>query len=90
MAEITAYQWAKGIKSLRAAGGELGGELLINNQPPKHGQIMTNPNLAQTFQVHSVLKCSLYMMHVYVKCNAIMHVCKVLKRVIKLSAMEIG
>lgn len=60
VAEITAYQWAKGTQSLRAAGGQLGGELLINNQPPKHGQIMTNPSLAHTFQVHSVLKCSLY------------------------------
>ncbi|XP_047014081.2 glutathione hydrolase-like YwrD proenzyme isoform X2 [Ictalurus punctatus] len=50
VAEITAYQWAEGAKSLRAAGRELGGDLLINNQPPKHGQVMTNPNLARTFQ----------------------------------------
>lgn len=54
MAEISAYQWAKGTKSLRAAGRELGQDLLINNQPPKHGQIMTNPNLACTFQVHRI------------------------------------
>ncbi|KAI5101702.1 gamma-glutamyltransferase 7 [Silurus meridionalis] len=50
VAEITAYHWADGIKSLRAAGRELGADLLINNQPPKHGQIMTNHNLAHTFQ----------------------------------------
>ncbi|MCI4383550.1 hypothetical protein PGIGA_G00027830 [Pangasianodon gigas] len=50
VAEITAYQWAKGAESLRAAGRELGGDLLINNQPPKHGQVMTNPNLARTLQ----------------------------------------
>ncbi|KAI5614720.1 gamma-glutamyltranspeptidase 1-like, partial [Silurus asotus] len=54
VAEITAYHWADGIKSLRAAGRELGADLLINNQPPKHGQIMTNHNLAHTFQVRRI------------------------------------
>ncbi|KAK3533982.1 hypothetical protein QTP70_034980, partial [Hemibagrus guttatus] len=50
VAEITAHMWATNTESLRAAGRELGEDLLINNQPPTHGQVMTNPNLARTFQ----------------------------------------
>ncbi|KAL7867411.1 hypothetical protein AOLI_G00152250 [Acnodon oligacanthus] len=50
VAEITAYHWARGTETLRAAGRELGADLLINNQPPKHGQVMTNPSLACTLQ----------------------------------------
>ncbi|KAI4898276.1 hypothetical protein NFI96_024410, partial [Prochilodus magdalenae] len=50
VAEITAHHWAAGAGALRAAGRELGGDLLINNKPPKHGQVMSNPNLARTLQ----------------------------------------
>ncbi|KAJ8418898.1 hypothetical protein AAFF_G00003970 [Aldrovandia affinis] len=48
--EITAHHWAKWAKALEEAGKELGGDFLINNRPPKHGQVFTNPGLAQTFQ----------------------------------------
>ncbi|KAG7488126.1 hypothetical protein MATL_G00031040 [Megalops atlanticus] len=48
--EITAHHWAKWLKALEAAGKELGGDFLINNQPPKHGQVFSNPALARTFQ----------------------------------------
>ncbi|XP_072516175.1 glutathione hydrolase-like YwrD proenzyme [Salminus brasiliensis] len=50
VAEITAHHWAMGTETLKAAGRDLGGDLLINNRPPKHGQVMTNPSLARTFQ----------------------------------------
>uniref|UniRef100_A0A8B9J7R5 Gamma-glutamyltransferase YwrD n=4 Tax=Astyanax mexicanus TaxID=7994 RepID=A0A8B9J7R5_ASTMX len=50
VAEITAYHWARGAETLKAAGRDLGGDLLINNRPPKHGQVMTNPSLAHTLQ----------------------------------------
>lgn len=51
VAEVTAFQWAKWTKAMRDAGRELGGDFLPNQQPPKHGQVITNPGLAQTFQV---------------------------------------
>ncbi|XP_063056991.1 glutathione hydrolase-like YwrD proenzyme isoform X2 [Engraulis encrasicolus] len=50
VAEVTAFQWAKWTKAMRDAGRELGGDFLPNQQPPKHGQVITNPGLAQTFQ----------------------------------------
>ncbi|XP_041913934.1 glutathione hydrolase-like YwrD proenzyme isoform X1 [Alosa sapidissima] len=50
VAEVTAYHWAKWTKAMRDAGRELGGHFLPNNQPPKHGQVVTNLGLAQTFQ----------------------------------------
>ncbi|XP_031431429.1 glutathione hydrolase-like YwrD proenzyme isoform X2 [Clupea harengus] len=50
VAEVTAYAWAKWTKAMREVGRELGGDFLPNNQPPKHGQVVTNPGLAQTFQ----------------------------------------
>ncbi|KAJ8374346.1 hypothetical protein SKAU_G00049260 [Synaphobranchus kaupii] len=48
--EITAHHWAKWSKALKADGKALGGDFLINNQPPKHGQLFTNPTLARTYR----------------------------------------
>ncbi|KAL2090242.1 hypothetical protein ACEWY4_014930 [Coilia grayii] len=50
VAEVAAFHWAKWTKAMREAGRELGGDFLPNQQPPKHGQVVTNPCLAQTFQ----------------------------------------
>ncbi|KAI1891568.1 hypothetical protein AGOR_G00145130 [Albula goreensis] len=48
--EVTAHHWAKWKKTLETAGKEMGGDFLIDSQPPKHGQVFTNPALARTFQ----------------------------------------
>ncbi|MGH0141451.1 UNVERIFIED_CONTAM: hypothetical protein FKN15_074235 [Acipenser sinensis] len=49
VAEITAFQWAKWAGALERSGKKLEA-FLINNQPPKHGQVFKNPLLAQTFK----------------------------------------
>lgn len=68
--EITAYHWASGTETLRAAGRELGRDLLINNQPPKHGQVMTNPSLARTLQVCEI-KMYIFYMNPFKQCSAV-------------------
>ncbi|XP_061095609.1 glutathione hydrolase-like YwrD proenzyme isoform X1 [Conger conger] len=50
VAEITAHDWARWSKALKDDGKALGGDFLINNQPPKHGQLFANPTLARTYQ----------------------------------------
>ena len=51
VAEITAHDWARWSKALKDDGKALGGDFLINNRPPKHGQLFTNPSLAGTYRV---------------------------------------
>ena len=51
VAQVTAHHWAKWVRTMRAAGRELGRDFLIKNDAPKHGQVFSNPHLAQTFQV---------------------------------------
>nr|XP_020472718.1 uncharacterized protein LOC109969871 isoform X2 [Monopterus albus] len=50
VAEVTAHHWAKGVAALRDAGKELGGDLLIDNDAPQHGQVFRNPPLAQSLK----------------------------------------
>ncbi|CDQ88563.1 unnamed protein product [Oncorhynchus mykiss] len=50
VAQVTAHHWAKWVRTMRAAGRELGRDFLIKNDAPKHGQVFSNPHLAQTFQ----------------------------------------
>ncbi|XP_035268015.1 glutathione hydrolase-like YwrD proenzyme isoform X1 [Anguilla rostrata] len=50
VAEVTAHHWAKWSKALEDAGKALGGNFLINNRPPKHGQLFANPALARTYR----------------------------------------
>ncbi|KAL1022869.1 hypothetical protein UPYG_G00033530 [Umbra pygmaea] len=50
VAEVTAHNWAKWNHRMREAGRELGGDFLMKNKAPKHGQLFLNPHLAQTFQ----------------------------------------
>ncbi|CAB1332271.1 unnamed protein product [Coregonus sp. 'balchen'] len=51
VAVVTAHHWAEWVRTMRAAGRELGRDFLIKNEAPKHGQVFSNPHLAQTFQV---------------------------------------
>ncbi|XP_077440419.1 glutathione hydrolase-like YwrD proenzyme isoform X2 [Vanacampus margaritifer] len=48
--EVTAHAWTHWVAELREAGKELGGDLLIDGHPPKHGQVFRNPALAQTLK----------------------------------------
>lgn len=57
VAEVAAHHWANWVAALRGAGKELGGDLLIDGQAPKCGQIFRNPALAQTLKVNQ-RKCS--------------------------------
>ncbi|XP_031715615.1 uncharacterized protein LOC116390274 [Anarrhichthys ocellatus] len=50
VAEVTAHHWAKWVAALRDDGKELGGDLLIDGQAPKCGQVFRNPTLAQTLK----------------------------------------
>ncbi|XP_054645726.1 glutathione hydrolase-like YwrD proenzyme [Dunckerocampus dactyliophorus] len=50
VAEVTAHFWAQSVAELRDAGKELGGDLLIDGHPPKHGEVFRNPFLAQTLK----------------------------------------
>ncbi|XP_061594621.1 glutathione hydrolase-like YwrD proenzyme isoform X2 [Cololabis saira] len=50
VAEVTAYQWAYWVASLRDAGKELDGVLLIDGQAPKCGQVFRNAALARTLK----------------------------------------
>ncbi|XP_077573358.1 glutathione hydrolase-like YwrD proenzyme isoform X2 [Stigmatopora nigra] len=50
VAEVTAHHWKQWVGKLRDAGRELDGALLIDNEPPKHGQLFRNPALAQTLK----------------------------------------
>ncbi|XP_030647314.1 uncharacterized protein LOC115827570 isoform X2 [Chanos chanos] len=50
VAEVTAFHWAASAKALREAGRDLCKNFLPSSQPPKHGQIITNPALATTLQ----------------------------------------
>ncbi|XP_061635900.1 glutathione hydrolase-like YwrD proenzyme isoform X2 [Phyllopteryx taeniolatus] len=50
VAEVTAHLWSHWVSKLRDAGKELGRELLIDGQPPKHGQVFRNPALARTLK----------------------------------------
>ncbi|XP_057698149.1 glutathione hydrolase-like YwrD proenzyme isoform X1 [Corythoichthys intestinalis] len=50
VAEVTAYHWKHWVTELRNAGRELDEALLIDHQPPKHGQVFRNPALARTLK----------------------------------------
>ncbi|KAM3618955.1 uncharacterized protein V6R79_000956 [Siganus canaliculatus] len=50
VAEVAAHHWANWVAALRDAGKELGGDLLIDGQAPKCGQIFRNPALARTLK----------------------------------------
>ncbi|XP_066565664.1 glutathione hydrolase-like YwrD proenzyme [Amia ocellicauda] len=50
VADITAYHWAKGAAALENSGMKLGGNFLIKNRPPKHGEVFTNVALGQTLK----------------------------------------
>ncbi|KAM9385269.1 glutathione hydrolase-like YwrD proenzyme [Pholidichthys leucotaenia] len=48
--EVTAHHWAKSAATLRDAGKELGGDLMIDGHAPKCGQVFKNPALARTLK----------------------------------------
>ncbi|XP_052820033.1 glutathione hydrolase-like YwrD proenzyme [Mya arenaria] len=48
--KITAHSWAKGSWLLKDERNEHGQDLLVDGQPPRHGQIMKNKSLASTFR----------------------------------------
>ncbi|XP_030583736.1 uncharacterized protein LOC115779290 isoform X2 [Archocentrus centrarchus] len=50
VAEVTAHHWAKWEASLKDAGKELAGELMIDGHAPKCGQVFKNSGLAQTLK----------------------------------------
>ncbi|KAM9761576.1 glutathione hydrolase-like YwrD proenzyme isoform 1-T2 [Menidia menidia] len=50
VAEVTAHHWANWEAVLRAAGKELGGDLLIGGHVPKPGHVFKNGALAQTLK----------------------------------------
>ncbi|XP_060890438.1 glutathione hydrolase-like YwrD proenzyme isoform X1 [Labrus mixtus] len=50
VAEVAARHWANWVAALRSDGKELGGDLLIDGQAPKCGQVFRNPSLAQTLR----------------------------------------
>ncbi|XP_026179477.1 glutathione hydrolase-like YwrD proenzyme isoform X2 [Mastacembelus armatus] len=50
VSEVTAHQWTNCVAALKNAGKELGGDLLMDNKPPKHGQVFRNPALARTLK----------------------------------------
>ncbi|XP_069009152.1 glutathione hydrolase-like YwrD proenzyme [Embiotoca jacksoni] len=50
VAEVTAHHWANWVAALRDAGKELGGDLLIDGQAPRCGQVFKNTALARTLK----------------------------------------
>ncbi|KAM4739731.1 glutathione hydrolase-like YwrD proenzyme isoform 4-T4 [Anableps anableps] len=48
--EVTAYHWTKWVAALGESGKELGGDLLIGGDSPKHGQVFKNTAMAQTIK----------------------------------------
>ncbi|XP_062251367.1 glutathione hydrolase-like YwrD proenzyme [Platichthys flesus] len=50
VAEVTAHQWNKWVAALRDDGKELGGDLLIESNAPKCGQVFRNHSLAKTLK----------------------------------------
>ncbi|XP_025900910.1 uncharacterized protein LOC112952299 isoform X1 [Nothoprocta perdicaria] len=50
VAEITAYHWKRDAHILQSLGNKHGRELLIDGQGPLHGQVFSNPFLANTFK----------------------------------------
>ncbi|CAL8268013.1 unnamed protein product [Arctogadus glacialis] len=50
VAKVTAHQWAHWVDTLRHAGKELDGDLLVDGEAPRHGQVFRNPALARTFR----------------------------------------
>ncbi|KAH3872512.1 glutathione hydrolase-like YwrD proenzyme [Dreissena polymorpha] len=59
--KITAHAWAKGAWLLQEKRNMFGQDLLINGQPPKHGEVMQNPWLANTFKALATHgKCGFY------------------------------
>ncbi|CAL8256955.1 unnamed protein product [Merluccius merluccius] len=50
VAKVTAHQWAHWVETMRHAGRELGGDLLVDGQAPNHGQVFRNPALARTLR----------------------------------------
>uniref|UniRef100_A0A8D0GN44 Gamma-glutamyltransferase n=1 Tax=Sphenodon punctatus TaxID=8508 RepID=A0A8D0GN44_SPHPU len=50
VSEVTAYHWKQGVDVLQAHGNKHGENLLIHGQAPDHGQVFSNPFLANTFK----------------------------------------
>jgi gamma-glutamyltranspeptidase/glutathione hydrolase len=44
--------WEKGAYQLTAENNPHGGAMLLNGKPPRVGEIMTMPDLAETFKVN--------------------------------------
>lgn len=50
VAKVAAYQWAHWVDAMRHAGKEISSNLLVDGQPPNHGQVFRNPALARTLR----------------------------------------
>ncbi|XP_043926550.1 glutathione hydrolase-like YwrD proenzyme isoform X2 [Protopterus annectens] len=50
VSEVTAYHWKEQAIVLQSPENKHGRDMLINGQPPEHGQVFKNLHLAQTFK----------------------------------------